>query len=138
MDKPYGSTTMNISAPISIGELIDKITILEIKSERIQETEKLANIQKELDTLRTTWRDASLDEEKILEEVVGLKQVNETLWEIEDGIRRKESRKEFDEQFVELARSVYFTNDQRAALKKEINLKLGSELVEEKSYADYA
>lgn len=129
---------MNISAPISIGELIDKITILEIKSERIQETEKLANIQKELDTLRTTWRDASLDEEKILEEVVGLKQVNETLWEIEDGIRRKESRKEFDEQFVELARSVYFTNDQRAALKKEINLKLGSELVEEKSYADYA
>ncbi len=129
---------MNISAPISIGELIDKITILEIKSERIQETEKLANIQKELDTLRTTWREAALDEEKILEEVVGLKQVNETLWEIEDGIRRKESRKEFDEQFIELARSVYLTNDQRAVLKKEINLKLGSELVEEKSYADYA
>lgn len=128
---------MYISAPISIGELIDKITILEIKSERIQESEKLVNIRKELDILRATWRKVGLDGKMIAKEIVELKQANETLWTIEDEIRRKESKKEFDEQFIELARSVYFTNDRRASLKKEINQKLGSELVEEKSYTDY-
>lgn len=128
---------MNLSAEISVGEFLDKITILEIKSERIKDEAKLENIHKELNTLRQTWADSTFSQQDISAEIAALKQINEKLWEIEDYIRDKESEAAFDEQFIELARSVYFTNDQRAAVKRKINLKVGSELVEEKSYADY-
>lgn len=128
---------MNLSAEISVGEFLDKITILEIKSERIKDPAKLANIHKELSTLRRTWDASPFSRQDVRAEVAQLKQINEKLWEIEDYIRDKESEGAFDEQFIQLARSVYFTNDERAAVKRKINLKLGSELVEEKSYADY-
>ncbi len=128
---------MNLSAEISVGEFLDKITILEIKSERIKDPAKLENIHKELNTLRRTWEASPFSRQDVSAEIAQLKQINETLWEIEDYIRDKESEGAFDEQFIELARSVYFTNDERAAVKRKINLKLGSELVEEKSYADY-
>ncbi len=117
---------------------MDKITILEIKLEQFQERSKLENVNKEMTALKEKLFKKNVDIEQIEEEVHKLKQINIQLWEIEDAIRLKESKKEFDEEFIELARSVYFTNDERAEVKKEINLKLDSELVEEKSYADYA
>ncbi|ALP52184.1 hypothetical protein Tel_02935 [Candidatus Tenderia electrophaga] len=128
---------MNLSAEISVGEFLDKITILEIKSERIKDTAKLDNIRKELSTLRRSWDASPFSQQDISAEVAELKQINEKLWEIEDYIRDKEAEGAFDARFIELARSVYFTNDERAAVKRKINLKVGSELVEEKSYADY-
>ena len=127
-----------ISVPVSIGELIDKLTILEIKSERIADEQKLINIRKELDLLREIWNSRGQASEHVTELRAGLKSVNETLWDIEDKIRVKEARQEFDGIFIELARAVYVNNDQRAALKREINLALGSEVIEEKSYADYS
>ncbi len=129
---------MNLSAEISVGEFLDKITILEIKSERIKDDAKLENIHKELNTLRQTWDDSPFSQQDVSSEIAELKQINEKLWEIEDYIRDKESEAAFDEQFIELARSVYFTNDERAAVKRKINVKVGSELIEEKSYADYS
>lgn len=126
-----------ISAPVSYGELIDKMTILEIKSERISDDSKLANVRHELGVLEKTWGDASANLADISDAKARLKSVNEELWEIEDKIRLKESAKAFDEEFIQLARAVYVTNDKRADIKKEINLLLGSELVEEKSYEDY-
>lgn len=128
---------MNLRAEISVGEFLDKITILEIKSERIKDEAKLENIHKELNTLRQIWSESPFSQEDISAEIAALKQINEKLWEIEDYIRDKESEGAFDDQFIELARSVYFTNDERAAVKRKINVKVGSELVEEKSYADY-
>lgn len=128
---------MNLSADISVGEFLDKITILEIKSERIKDPAKLENIHKELSTLRRTWEASPFFQQDVGAEVAELKQINEKLWEIEDDIRDKEAAGAFDAQFIQLARSVYFTNDERAAVKRRINLKVGSELVEEKSYADY-
>ena len=128
---------MNLTAEISVGEFLDKITILEIKSERIQDEAKLINVRKELDTLRQTWEASPFSRQDVSNEVAELKKINEKLWEIEDDIRDKESQGAFDEEFIELARSVYFTNDERAAVKRTINVKVGSELVEEKSYADY-
>ena len=128
---------MNLRAEISVGEFLDKITILEIKSERIKDEAKLENIHKELNTLRQIWSESPFSQEDIGAEITALKQINEKLWEIEDYIRDKESEGAFDDQFIELARSVYFTNDERAAVKRKINVKVGSELVEEKSYADY-
>lgn len=125
-----------IAAPVSFGELIDKITILEIKSERISDESKLVNVRHELEILEQTWRDAGNAD--VSDPRARLKAVNEELWEIEDDIRIKESKREFDEKFIELARAVYVTNDKRANIKKEINLALGSELVEEKSYEDYS
>ena len=125
-----------IAAPVSFGELIDKITILEIKSERISDESKLVNVRHELEILEQTWRDAGNAD--VSDPRARLKAVNEELWEIEDDIRIKESKREFDERFIELARAVYVTNDKRANIKKEINLALGSELVEEKSYEDYS
>ena len=125
-----------IAAPVSFGELIDKITILEIKSERISDESKLVNVRHELEILEQTWRDAGNAD--VSDPRARLKAVNEELWEIEDVIRIKESKREFDEKFIELARAVYVTNDKRANIKKEINLALGSELVEEKSYEDYS
>ncbi|OGT20637.1 MAG: hypothetical protein A2V90_06710 [Gammaproteobacteria bacterium RBG_16_57_12] len=128
---------MNLAAEISVGEFLDKITILEIKSGRISDPAKLENINKELSILRRTWADSAFSQGDIAGEIAELKTINEKLWDIEDDIRLKESRQEFDDDFIRLARAVYFINDDRAAVKRKINLKLGSALVEEKSYADY-
>ena len=127
-----------VSVPVSFGELIDKITILEIKSERMDDAEKVANVRHELALLEKTWSDVAEKSADVSNARSRLKAVNESLWEIEDEIRVKESRRTFDDEFVELARAVYVTNDQRANIKKEINLALGSELIEEKSYQDYS
>ena len=126
-----------IQTPVSYGELIDKITILEIKSRRITDDAKLANVRNELDMLNATWANDSASQIDIADERERLHTVNETLWDIEDAIRMKERAQAFDQEFIELARAVYFRNDERAAFKREINLNLGSELVEEKSYQDY-
>ena len=126
-----------IKIPISPGELLDKITILEIKSERIADVEKVQNVRRELELLNTEWDSAGADSPEMTELRARLKTINESLWEIEDDIRDKERAGEFDDRFIELARSVYVTNDDRAAVKKEINLLLGSEIVEEKSYKEY-
>lgn len=126
-----------LSVEVSPGELIDKITILEIKKERITDTDKLENVRIEWETL-TQARDSHIEASAELERLTqGLKTVNEALWEIEDDIRDCERASDFSAKFVELARSVYITNDKRAALKRDINELLGSRLVEEKSYADY-
>jgi len=126
-----------ITTPISHGELIDKITILEIKSEQIADPAKLANVRKELELLLAVWRDDAAAAVDITAERARLKAVNQALWDIEDRIRLKEKAQAFDAEFVELARAVYFQNDDRAAIKREINLKLGSQLIEEKSYQNY-
>jgi len=126
-----------IQTPVSFGELIDKITILEIKSRRITDEAKLANVRNELDLLNATWANHTASQTDIGEERARLFAVNELLWDIEDHIRLKERAQAFDQEFIELARAVYFRNDERAAFKREINLKLGSQLVEEKSYQDY-
>jgi predicted nucleic acid-binding Zn-ribbon protein len=128
---------MNVNVEISIGEFFDKITILEIKKERISNTEKLVNINNELDGLNTLLTQLPFSREDVSQEVSDLRSINETLWEIEDDIREKESKKEFDERFIKLARSVYITNDRRSDIKRDINLKLGSDFVEEKSYEEY-
>lgn len=127
----------NICVPISPGELLDKITILEIKTEQISDSEKLHNVKTELDLLGRVWDQSSMDSDAVRTLKRSLKTTNMDLWEIEDRIRIKEARKEFDQEFVELARSVYVQNDKRAATKKEINVLLGSGIMEEKSYADY-
>ena len=125
-----------INVPISPGELLDKITILEIKSQHIKDDTKLANVQTELKLLSDIWDKTSPSSglDNLKQE---LRENNQALWDIEDKIRIKESNKEFDQVFIELARSVYIQNDKRAETKKKINLKLGSVIVEEKSYADY-
>jgi len=127
----------NIHVPVSPGEVLDKITILEIKSERMSDPEKVANVKVELDLLQETWASSVEEDSVIVDLHAQLKEINEALWEIEDDIRDKERAKEFDERFVELARSVYFTNDRRSQVKKDLNLHLGSEIIEEKSYQDY-
>lgn len=126
-----------ISIPVSPGELIDKITILEIKQEKIKDQTKLGNINYELKLLAETWRQQNLESATIRKLRDQLRAVNEQLWNIEDEIRLHEAREEFDEHFIELARSVYQNNDWRAELKKQINLSLGSQLIEEKSYQQY-
>ncbi len=124
--------------PISPGELIDKITILEIKSARMTDEAKLHNVRTELALLNGTWKASNFaGQADITEEWDGLRDVNGKLWDIEDRIRDKERDGCFDDGFVELARAVYVTNDERAALKRRINTKLGSLLVEEKSYREY-
>jgi len=128
---------MTIKVELSYGEMLDKITILQIKSERISDAGKVANVNKELSLLSGLWESDEKSGIDISEEFARLKKINEALWDIEDDIRDKERAKEFDEKFIELARSVYVTNDQRADIKRVINIKLGSDLVEEKSYADY-
>ena len=127
----------NIKVPVSPGEVLDKITILEIKAERISDPEKVANVRVELALLQETWAETIRDTDVIQDLHVKLKEINEALWEIEDDIRDKERAKEFDERFIELARAVYVTNDRRSEIKKELNLHLGSEIIEEKSYQDY-
>lgn len=128
---------MSLLVQTSPGEFLDKLTILEIKSERIADPAKLENVRRELELLRDLWRRSPLSARDVSAVVERLKQVNEALWEIEDRIRDKESAKSFDAEFIELARSVYITNDRRAALKRELNLALGSDLLEEKSYKAY-
>lgn len=122
------------SVPVSWGELLDKITILEIKQVRIQEEFAVINVRKELSYLQNIVdRQASID--RVIGELrLSLKSINEKLWDIEDAIRVKEDKQEFDQEFIELARSVYKLNDKRAQIKKLINIELGSEIIEEKSY----
>ena len=128
----------NIQVPVSPGEVLDKITILEIKSERMTDPEKVANVRVELALLQETWASA-VSRDPVIDDLHDqLKKINETLWEIEDDIRDKERVKEFDERFIELARRVYFTNDRRSQVKKKLNLHLGSLIIEEKSYQDYS
>ena len=126
-----------ILVPISFGELLDKIAILQIKSERMSDAAKLANVRKELDALSATWLEHPAAGHDIVKLRAGLKAVNERLWDIEDDLRRCEQRQDFGAEFIRLARAVYFENDERAAIKKQINLALGSSYVEEKSYQDY-
>lgn len=126
-----------IKVPVSFGEVLDKITILEIKSERIKDDAKVRNVRLELDELTTTWNEAVPDQSAIADLRDQLKSVNEQLWEIEDDIRDQEAAQDFGDRFIELARAVYVTNDKRAAIKKDVNLALGSRFVEEKSYQDY-
>lgn len=126
-----------IETPVSFGELIDKMTILQIKLQEITDEAKLANVRNELELLETTWSNHAASKTDIDDETGRLLAVNKRLWDIEDRIRVKEKAQEFDNDFIQLARSVYFENDERAAVKREINLKLGSTLVEEKSYKDY-
>ena len=123
--------------PISPGELIDKITILEIKSSRMTDAAKLHNVRTELSLLSETWKASPFAATDISAEWTGLRDVNAKLWDIEDRIRDKERDGQFDARFIELARAVYVTNDERAAIKRRINTKLGSALVEEKSYKEY-
>lgn len=128
---------MSIQISISYGELIDKITILEIKFEKIEDESKRKNVEIELASLSDTWLSAGLDSLVIEADRRQLKSINLALWDIEDEIRKKENQKSFDDSFIELARSVYRINDERASVKRAINEKLGSALIEEKSYQPY-
>jgi Family of unknown function (DUF6165) len=123
--------------PVSPGELLDKITILRIKVARIQDAAKLANVKLELSLLEQTWKDSGAAAHDVALDERALENVNGRLWDIEDRIRDKEAHQTFDREFIELARAVYICNDERAAIKKRINLQLGSRLIEEKSYKQY-
>ena len=123
--------------PVSWGELVDKITILQIKSDRIAHAEARANVARELASLRRVAGEA-IGDRAVAPLIDQLRAVNEELWEIEDKIREREAESDFGQRFVQLARSVYKKNDLRAAIKRRINDALGSELVEEKSYAGWA
>ena len=120
---------------ISIGELVDKVTILEIKLERIKAEEKLINIRNEYNTLKKSMKEIGISSDS--EIFMRLKKINIKLWEIEDNIRIKEFKQEFDDEFIKLARSVYFENDERATIKRDINTKFNSDFFEEKEYVDY-
>jgi hypothetical protein len=126
-----------IKVPISPGELLDKITILRIKSQRIGDPAKVANVRLELGMLEETWNVSAFAKVDIEAEIGALGLINERLWVIEDDIRDKERAQAFDAEFIRLARAVYFENDERAAIKRRINAKLGSAIVEEKSYRNY-
>ena len=130
-----------ILVPVSPGELLDKITILRIKSARMSDPEKLRNVRGELDALQATWSASGYSHAEVAADVAAdvdaLMAVNERLWVIEDDIREKERAQVFDAEFIRLARAVYVENDARAAIKRRINLKLGSTIVEEKSYRPY-
>jgi hypothetical protein len=128
------TATVNLTVHISPGEFLDKLSILEIKAERIEDAAKRKNVLRELESLRRDWAAARIPPADIQGLVGELRAVNEALWEIEDRIRVKESRSEFDQEFIELARSVYRRNDRRSAIKRDLNMALGSDLIEEKSY----
>ena len=130
--------TKSILVEIGSGELIDKITILEIKSTRIKDAEKLKNISHELSILSAARDSALCGIDGLQDLAVQLKALNEDLWQIEDDIRLCEAEKEFGQKFIDLARSVYITNDKRAAVKKEINFLTGAKIIEEKSYTDFS
>jgi hypothetical protein len=120
---------------VSIGELVDKVSILSIKLKKIKNANKLENIQKEYTILAQAMKGSGMSLES--NEFKRLEAINLKLWDIEDQIRTKEAKKEFDEAFIALARSVYFTNDERAEVKREVNIKYGSGLIEEKEYVEY-
>lgn len=122
--------------PLSIGELVDKITILEIKKQNINDQDKLKNVKFELDTLNSIFNKLNV-KNKISNEIKSLREINKKLWVIEDDIRDEERKSKFGDSFIKLARSVYFTNDKRAEIKKNINLKTNSGLIEEKAYQSY-
>jgi Family of unknown function (DUF6165) len=126
-----------IKVPVSPGELLDKITILRIKSQRMSDPGKVANVRLELDALQNIWTSSAYAAIDVDADVTALMAVNERLWVIEDDIRDKERAQAFDAEFIRLARAVYVENDERAAIKRRINLKLGSTIVEEKSYKEY-
>ncbi len=126
-----------IQVPVSPGELLDKITILEIKAARMEDPGQRANVKRELELLEASWREAVRDDETTARIHGRLRTVNETLWEVEDAIRECERAGAFDQRFVDLARSVYTTNDERARIKRELNRHLGSQIIEEKSYRGY-
>ncbi|CFX56235.1 conserved protein of unknown function [Candidatus Filomicrobium marinum] len=126
-----------ILIPVAPGELIDKITILKIKSERISDSDKLTNVRRELEILRAEQHRHIPNLPQVMEMQTRLENVNGRIWNLEDTIRDCERNKDFGELFLETARAIYRTNDERAAIKKEINLHLGSQIVEEKSYANY-
>jgi hypothetical protein len=126
-----------IKVAVSPGELLDKITILRIKSQRMDDPAKVANVRRELHDLEATWGASAYAQINIEADVNALLRVNERLWEIEDDIRDKERAQAFDAEFIRLARAVYFENDERAAIKRRINAALGSSIVEEKSYREY-
>lgn len=126
-----------ILVPVSFGELLDKISILQIKSERMSDAGKLANVRHELSALEAMWMQHPAAGHDIVRLRADLKAVNERLWVIEDDIRMQERAQAFDDAFIRLARAVYFENDDRARIKREINVALGSAYVEEKSYEDY-
>lgn len=128
---------MQLLAPVSVGELIDKITILKIKRQKTSDAQKLANVKRELEALCAGWeknKPAGLDISELENQ---LSEVNKQLWDIEDKIRAKELANTFDQEFIDLARAVYKHNDLRARIKKQINLNSGSSLVEEKLYQEY-
>ena len=128
---------MQLHVPVSVGEVLDKITILQIKLAHISDAEKRVNVQNELDALLPLVAVDSFSTGQMQTLIAELKSVNEALWEIEDDIREQEAAKTFGEEFIRLARAVYVTNDKRAAIKKQINLATGSALIEEKSYESY-
>ena len=125
------------NTPISWGELFDKITILQIKLENLQDKNALKNVKTEHEQLSIIYDNNFLEDKNAKRFMSDLKLINQKLWDIEDSIRDKERRKTFDKDFIELARKVYFTNDDRSRIKRNINQSFGSELIEEKSYADY-
>ena len=127
---------MLINTPISLGELVDKISILMIKKKNISDSIKLQHVNKELEFLQKTLK-KYISEEEINEFLLKLVNINSKLWDVEDDIRECERKKLFDQTFIDLARSVYFTNDERAKVKNDINKAFGSELVEVKSYEEY-
>jgi hypothetical protein len=127
----------DLHVPVSPGELLDKITILRIKSQRIPDADKLANVRLELDLLQRTWATLGAATAAVAADEQALQAVNEQLWDIEDRIRDKEAARSFDQDFIELARAVYHRNDERATIKKRISTALGSRIVEEKSYQPY-
>ena len=127
----------DIKVPISPGELLDKITILRIKSERMSDPAKVSNVRVELRALEQTWGESAYSKTDIEADISALMKVNERLWVIEDDIRDKERAQAFDAEFIRLARAVYIENDERAAIKRRINTTLGSALIEEKSYREY-
>jgi hypothetical protein len=127
----------DILVPVSPGELLDKITILRIKSTRMSDAAKLVNVRRELNLLEDIWRSAVSATIDLSLEERDLAAVNAKLWDVEDRLRELEIARRFDADFVELARAVYFINDDRAAIKKRVNVALGSALVEEKSYQPY-
>jgi len=126
-----------ILVPVSPGEVLDKITILRIKVARITDAKKLANVRLELDVLEKTWSASPYGKANVASDEAALHAVNERLWDIEDRIRDQERAQDFGKVFIDLARAVYIENDERAAIKKRINVALGSTIVEEKSYAKY-
>ena len=128
---------MQLQVPVSVGEVLDKITILQIKLAHISDGAKRGNIQNELDALLPLVASDAFTTDQMQDLMAELKAVNEVLWKIEDDIREKEAAKTFNAEFIRLARSVYITNDKRAEIKKQINLATGSDLVEEKSYESY-